>query len=837
MEGRPNGSKEERRLPGDIVAKPLGKFVSGCFKHGKMVILIVVVITLFLSLGLRNLSFSVDPTDFLPAEDPDTQALKRMLQKTTGLESMELIITKLDYEKSVRYGVYNVTDATAVRAADELWRYIKEKVPEVNEMNGLMAHIYSYLNYANHANNPAYYKLPETDAEMEFMGIFVWGIVGQIIAQLGPYLMTPEGYLDWFILPVGYTPAEKEPGEVISLKNVEIGHDIGKAVEEYTKDCEAGKIEYDMFDFDYIKPIGLGTSMYRMTDVVMDYAVKLGPAVIIFILICLYLAFRNPQTIFIGLISLMIAFVWTLGFMGWMDIKVAPFNIAFLPLVLGNGIDYSLHVLNEWFEHKSTGLGDEEAYVKVGSRAGVAMLLATIDTNIGLLAMTLCGMVALASMGIVSAFAMVCVLMLSLSFIPALTSISKRARKASVRFKPSKFMEKVARGVRKHRIATLSVFAVVSCILFLNIGNLEYMTDPISDLYPEEDYFMQDYRFFMDKIAPQMGRPDDTVTAEVLILEGDLTNPETVDYIHALEDELRKNPRSISSLTVGVLGYHWYLGLYESERYGNAGTVLALVDSFISGYPIEGLCPMTREGIETSLQNCKEDPFWSPWLIMFISQDDTISFLPVIYMAGYGWSESRAVKSEISHAIEKVDVKKPDGVEVYVEGLRTSTYNFMAVTVTWSWILMAAAFLVSLLLMYLFTRRLRAVLAIALPMLFSIMWWMGIIPLFGIKMNPGLLIPMIFITSIAPDYADHLIWNSYKTGSVERSFSTAGKAIMFSALTDFGAFYIFSFMYIKAFVAQPMLAVAICVVIMFILTTVLIPALLTDKELERGVKK
>jgi hypothetical protein len=64
MEGRPNGSKEERRLPGDIVAKPLGKFVSGCFKHGKMVILIVVVITLFLSLGLRNLVFLSIPRIF-----------------------------------------------------------------------------------------------------------------------------------------------------------------------------------------------------------------------------------------------------------------------------------------------------------------------------------------------------------------------------------------------------------------------------------------------------------------------------------------------------------------------------------------------------------------------------------------------------------------------------------------------------------------------------------------------------------------------------------------------------------------------------------------------------
>jgi predicted RND superfamily exporter protein len=833
---------EERKLPGDIVAKPLGKLVSGCFKHGKLVITIVVILTIFFAIGIfpigkkPGLKFSTDITTILPTRDPNTKAMKRLLEKTTGLESVEIVITKLDPEKAQYYGVTNITDPIGIRAQDELWRYVKERVPEVGEMNGLLAHIYSYLNYANHAGEDlSWYKLPESDAELKVIGTAAWAIVGQITAQLTPYLTGPGGEFDWFIMSIGYAPAEKEPGEVISLKQVEVGHRIEKALEEYVKDCESGsgEIKYDIFDHEWLlRPVGVGTALYHVTETSIWSAEYLGPIIIVFILIALYLAFRNIHTIFIALINLLITFVWTLGLLSWLGWEISVFSLAIFPLVLGNGIDYSIHILNEYFEHRTRGFTDGESFKKTGSKAGVAMLLATLDTNVGLIAMSLCGMIALAQLGWSAAFAMTSVLVLAWTFIPALTSISKGARKAAVKFKPSKVMPAAARLVSKHKALTLVAFVIVSCVLFTNLANLEYMTDPITDLYPPEDPLMKVYKFAMGKVAPKMGRPTDTITIEVGILEGDLTNPACVNYSYKLEDALRKNPRSISALTIGVLNPYWYIGLYEAEKYGNIGTLLGLGQSIIPGYPIEGLCPDTREGIEGDLEEIKADPLWNEWLRMFIGEDDSIAFLPIIYLAGYGWDESRALKSEIYKAIDEVEEDKPEGVNIYLEGLRTSTYNFLAITSAWSWILFLAALACSLICIAFFTRKGRAVLALALPMVFSTMWWLGIVPFFGIKINPGLIIPIIFITSIAPDYADHLIWNSYKTGDVEYTFSTTGKAILFSAITDFGAFFIFTFAYIKAFVAQPMAATSICIAIMFFLVLMLIPTILTKKEVE-----
>jgi len=825
--------KKERHLPGDFVIKPIGKLIGRCYRHSRTVLAIVVILSIFFSLGIPRIQLSVDPTDFLPTDDPNTQALKRMFEKTSGMESIEIVITKLDYNKSAEYGVYNVTDAVAIRAADELWRYIKARVPEVNNMNGVLAHAYSYLNLANHANNPEYYKLPESDAELEFLGIFVYSMIGQIMAQMGPYFMTPEGYMDWFILPVGYLPAEKEPGEVISLKNVYVGQKVHRAIQDYIRDCEAGKIEYDIWDHEYLSPsIGVGTAIYRLTDVIVQYAIPLAIATIIFILVCLFVAFRNPATVFIGLINLLMTFLWTLGFMGWAGIRISPFNIAFLPLVLGVGIDYSLHMINAWQEYRSRGYGDEEAFEKAGGRAVPGELLATVDSVIGLLAISLCGMVAMETMGIVSAFAMTVVTLLSWMLIPAMTSLSKTAKRASAEYKPSKFLRRVARGVRGHRGVTIAAIVIVSLVLFVNIGNVRYMTDLFKDVYPEGDPYMRDYNFIINKIAPQMGAENSSVTAEILILEGDLTDPQTVEYIYDLEDELRKNPRSVSSLTVGVLGYHWYIGLYEAEKYGNVGTVLSLMDSVAKGYPIEGSCPTTREGIERAIQDIRADPFWSPWLNIFLSYDDTISFLPVMYVAGYDWDELVSIEEEIYEAIEAVEDRRPSDVSVHVEGLRTSTYSFMTTTITWSTILTLIGVALSVVMELIFIRRWRAILIFFLVIVLSLLCFLGLLPIFGIMINPGIIIPLIFVTVFAPDYADHMLWNSYKTGDVEYAMETSGKAILFSAITTAGAFYIFNFMYIKAYVAQPMLAITLSVIVTFLLVILLIPALLTDKELE-----
>lgn len=835
----PERPKQERKLPGDVVAVPLGKLVRKSFKHGKLVITIVVILTIFMGIGIKDLKFSTDVTTFLPTEDPATEAMRELLQNIKGLESFEVIILKLDPEKAAAHGVKNITDTGSIRAQDELWRYIKAKVPQVNEMNGLLCHAYSYLNYANHAMvDPSYYRLPDSDAELALLGQVVWAVVGQLTAEMTPYLTGEGGEFDWFILPVGYEPAEKEPGEVLSLKNVDVGHQIRLAVEDYQEDCRAGNIEYDIFDFEYMTPLGVGTSFYRVTETSIWSATYLIPPIIIFILVCLFIAFRDPHTVFIALISLLVVFVWTLGLFGWLRWELSPFSLAIIPIVLGNGIDFSIHVLTDYFECKTLGFNDEESFEATGRKAGAAMLLATIDTNVGLMAMVLCGMIALAQLGLGAAFAMLSVLLLSWIFIPAMVSLSPRSREAAMHFKPSRVMPAIARKVSKHRKVVIGVFVVTSCILFVNLGNLEYMSDPITGLYPEDDYMMKEYNYVMSRIAPKLGREEDTITLEVGILEGDLTDPKAREYVFRLEDELRKNPRSISSLTIGMLNPYWYIGLYEAEAYGNIGTVLGVAQSIIPGYPIEGLSPDTREELELTLEKIRADPFWAPWLQMFVSDDNQYGILPMFYLAGTGWDESRAMKREMFAAIDRADEKwfeeygEEPPLEIYIEGLRTSTYNFLAITSAWSWILFMLAVASSLILVFLFVRKRRAVLAIGLPMIFSSIWWLGLLPFFGIKINPGLIIPIIFITSIAPDYADHLIWNSYKNGSVDYTFSTTGKAILFSAVTDFGAFFIFSFAYIKAFVAEPMLATSICIVVMYILTVLLVPAILREKDVE-----
>jgi predicted RND superfamily exporter protein len=78
------------------------------------------------------------------------------------------------------------------------------------------------------------------------------------------------------------------------------------------------------------------------------------------------------------------------------------------------------------------------------------------------------------------------------------------------------------------------------------------------------------------------------------------------------------------------------------------------------------------------------------------------------------------------------------------------------------------------------------------------------------------------------------MWNTHKTGDPEYTYNTVGKAVFFSALTDGLAFYIFSFSYIKGFVAAPMLGVALAILCGFLVSLLVIPLFI---KWEKPVKR
>jgi predicted RND superfamily exporter protein len=217
---------------------------------------------------------------------------------------------------------------------------------------------------------------------------------------------------------------------------------------------------------------------------------------------------------------------------------------------------------------------------------------------------------------------------------------------------------------------------------------------------------------------------------------------------------------------------------------------------------------------------------WRPLIDFLYSEDGTITIIDVLVDGDQGardFSTLKAINEAIWASVDKFDHMRPDGVEVHVNGLSTGLYQYLEYSFYWLRVLFIVSAVVGSVLMFAFTRSFRATLAFLVPMLFTTTWFLGLLPIFGILVGMSLILPIIFITSIGSDYAAHLSWNILKTGHPSEVYETTGKAILFSAITDFGAFFIFSFSHLRGSVRDVALATCLAIIAIFVVTMLVVP--------------
>ena len=97
--------------------------------------------------------------------------------------------------------------------------------------------------------------------------------------------------------------------------------------------------------------------------------------------IVLFLGFRKISCIAISLATLLIAIIWTLGTMSILGMSFTIMSVAVLPLMIGLGVDYSVHISKRYFEENRKHNTDDSTIIAV-KNTGKALSLALITTVI-----------------------------------------------------------------------------------------------------------------------------------------------------------------------------------------------------------------------------------------------------------------------------------------------------------------------------------------------------------------------------------------------------------------------------------------------------------------------
>jgi hopanoid biosynthesis associated RND transporter like protein HpnN len=130
------------------------------------------------------------------------------------------------------------------------------------------------------------------------------------------------------------------------------------------------------------------------------------------ILFVLWFDFRHVGYALLAALPLALGVVQMFGLMGLLDIPLNPANMIALPLILGIGVDYGVHIVHDYCEQKGR--------YRMSASTAVAVVVDSLTTIVGFGALMIATHQGLQSLGRVLTIGVTCCLFTSLIMLPAL---------------------------------------------------------------------------------------------------------------------------------------------------------------------------------------------------------------------------------------------------------------------------------------------------------------------------------------------------------------------------------------------------------------------------------
>ncbi|MEK6975610.1 MAG: MMPL family transporter [Candidatus Thermoplasmatota archaeon] len=894
------------------VAGGLAQVSIWCSNHAKAVIAVTLVLTLVFGYGVTTITTNVDVADVLPRGNPNTEAAQNLTERfrstftqqvtlqvhvdesgarwaadnakllyrgtnpvtnvglplPIGLEDLPLPDTPLTPTvEATQPDPLNITDEVYVRAIGELVDFIQNRTDFSRSIS--ISNIYALLNWTVAGGqglaDESAFSLPGYGSATEAQQyVLVDQVVKAAVLNTVDAIASPS----WNHAATMFMPAADN-----DLPTPVLGKQILEARDRYAAAVCAGETTFTVFascDESSVPglagyhnmplfTVDLPVANAHSSELVQEDIVRLMPMVGAFVLVCLFVAFRNLRAITVCFSTLAIGVVWSYGTMGYLGIALNTLNMTIVPLVMGVGIDYSIHMINEFVEHKSEGHSDAEAFRIAGSRSGLALLIASSTTIAGLAVLVFSPSLLIAQLGLVAAVALTVIYLLAITFIPAALTLIGGSEKMGAQFSRSKLMPAIARGVSKARYLVLALLLVVSVLAYplaqacadegqgerkwyevrwygdgedKGCLSKEAFGDPGKNYLPS-DPIRQEHEQGLEYFYEA---PNSDEKVNILAFQGPgILTPEAMDYYRAIEANLKTKERVIPDTLRTV---PFFLETWLTVKDGPTGAVASIVTSTAGpSLPDPAAAEVDQfPETEAEIREEVEAMFNSPMrqLAAIIVNYPVAITDPEQGMAAMTFSVRAATYEEaeevwhqvwgaVDEANKTIGGRAPDGVSVAFVGNTATNYLFIAEELPWLTYMNVVSNIVLVALVFLLTRSIKITFVTLAISSLTTLWWFAVLPFFGIGLAITLTLPIAFIIAVGTDYAVHFMWNIKQTGNAREVFESTGKAVLFSFITTTGAFAFFILLQNVA-VSRTMIATTIAFFVIIIVTMLTVPA-------------
>ena len=262
----------------------------------------------------------------------------------------------------------------------------------------------------------------------------------------------------------------------------------------------------------------------------------------IFIVICLILLimFKRLSYVIIPLVSLSVSMIWIFGTMAFLGISFTTMAVAIVPLLMGLGVDYSVHLFHSYRVELKKGKTPGEAITASIKDVGMAMFLAAFTTVIAFLSFLTASIPPLRDFGILCAIGIIYTLITAITLQTSFRYILDRKKKTDIlkindkKISLDRSMEKFSVLVLKQRRLIIILSIVITAVMISGATQVETTFD-MNDFLPEGNEAMEliiDIREIF---------PSSSESQEYILIEGNVASIDTLKGIGETYENLRND--------------------------------------------------------------------------------------------------------------------------------------------------------------------------------------------------------------------------------------------------------------------------------------------------------
>jgi len=532
---------------------------------------------------------------------------------------------------------------------------------------------------------------------------------------------------------------------------------------------------------------GNGIITNDMNEVTEKANMIIMPAVFFVICLILLVMFKRLSYVFLPLLGLSISIIWLFGTMVLFGISFNMMMVAIVPLLMGLGVDYSVHLFHEYKTELKKGKKPGPAIVASIKDIGTAMFLATLTTVIAFLSFLTATVPPLRDFGVLCALGIIFTLINALTFQAAVRYLLDRKKtkelvsKNNNKISLENNMERFSNVVLKHRKKIILFTILVTVIMGFSAIQVETTFD-MNDFLPEGNESLD----LMINIGEYF--PSSSEEQEYIFIEGNVASVKTLEGISETSENL-KDDRYIAYTVDGEPKQTSILSIIRTAVRDNS--------SLISEFNLDSnQIPKNDADVKKFFDYLYDNEEYSMQVSSVLHKeknyyDATVIRIYTVSSYTNGDEVDTTTKSGILYDELNEDMADYGDAESIVTGMSSAMYTIMN-SMTESQILSTciSIILATLVLMIVFKNPALGLIAV-IPVGLCIIWIVGTIYLLGYSFNIMTVMVTSLTIGIGIDYAIHATQRfrltADRTGDVEKAVSATightGGALFIAALT------------------------------------------------------